>query len=283
MIPVAELKRLASDTGIHFSTLELDYCLGWMLYGISRERELYNGIVFKGGTSLRKCYFKEYRFSQDLDYTCRKELPPDRLESLIRNACRNAAHMSGIGFELVEFKKLREVSGEEAFNARVEYRGPSNPSSGLPRIQFDLTYYEDVVLPPEDRKILHFYTDSLRGARAWSYCLDEVLAEKMRSILQQRTRVPRPRDFYDLWWVLKNKDCDRKAVRQTFLKKCELKKVVFNTSADFFEKDLLARNAAAWAASIGRQVKNVPEFASVVDELRTMIEHLLGGQILGQL
>ena len=69
MIPVAELKRLASDTGIHFSTLELDYCLGWMLYGISREEELCKGIVFKGGTALRKCYFKEYRFSQDLDYT----------------------------------------------------------------------------------------------------------------------------------------------------------------------------------------------------------------------
>lgn len=276
MIPVAELKRLASDTGIHFSTLELDYCLGWMLYGISRERELYNGIVFKGGTSLRKCYFKEYRFSQDLDYTCRKELPPDRLELLLRNACRNAAHMSGIGFELVEFKKLREVSGEEAFNARVEYRGPSNPSAGsLPRIQFDLTYYEEVVLPPEDRKIFHFYSDSLRGARAWSYSLDEILAEKMRSVLQQRKRVPRPRDFYDLWWVLKNKDCDRKVVRQAFLRKCEFKKETFKTVDDFFGKDLLARNAAAWGASIGRQVKAVPPFEQVVAELQTGLARIV--------
>lgn len=277
MIPVAELKRLASDTGIHFSTLELDYCLGWMLYGISREAELYHGIVFKGGTALRKCYFKEYRFSQDLDYTCRKELPPDRLEPLIRNACRNASHMSGVAFELVEFRRLREISGEEAFNVRIEYRGPSNPSAGnLPRIQFDLTYYEDVVLPPQDMKVLHFYTDSLRGARAWCYSLDEILAEKLRSILQQRKRVPRPRDFYDLWWVLKNKDCDRKAVRDAFLKKCELKKESFKTVADFFEKDLLARNATAWSASIGRQVKSVPEFDVVIGELREKVERVLG-------
>lgn len=275
MIPVAELKRLASDTGIHFSTLELDYCLGWMLYGISREQELYHGIVFKGGTALRKCYFREYRFSQDLDYTCRKELPPDRLETLLRNACRNAAHMSGISFELVEFRRLREVSGEEAFNARIEYRGPSNPTNP-PRIQFDLTYYEDVVLPPQDLRILHFYTDSLRGARAWCYSLDEILAEKLRSILQQRKRVPRPRDFYDLWWVLKNKDCDRKAVRETFLRKCELKKEPFKAVGDFFEKDLLARNASAWSASIGRQVKSVPAFASVVEELRAAVGRVLG-------
>lgn len=276
MIPVAELKRLASDTGIHFSTLELDYCLGWMLYGISRERELYNGIVFKGGTSLRKCYFKEYRFSQDLDYTCRKELAHDRLEPLIRNACRNAAHMSGVGFELVEFKKLREVSGEEAFNARVEYRGPSNPSPGsLPRIQFDLTYYEEVVLPPEDRKIFHFYSDSLRGARAWSYSLDEILAEKMRSVLQQRKRVPRPRDYYDLWWVFKNKDFARKTVWQAFLKKCEFKNEAFKTVDDFFGKDLLARNATAWEASIGRQVKDVPPFEQVVAELRIGLKRIV--------
>lgn len=276
MIPVAELKRLASDTGIHFSTLELDYCLGWMLYGISREAELYHGVVFKGGTALRKCYFKEYRFSQDLDYTCRKELPPDRLETLIRNACRNASHMSGVAFELVEFRRLREVSGEEAFNARIEYRGPSNPSAGnLPRIQFDLTYYEDVVLPAKDLKVLHFYSDSLKGARAWCYSLEEILAEKMRSILQQRKRVPRPRDYYDLWWVLNNKDCDRRAIRESFFKKCELKKEPFKSADDFFTKVLVEKNQAAWAASIGRQVKAVPEFAAVLRELRPLIEHVL--------
>ena len=276
MIPVAELKRLASDTGIHFSTLELDYCLGWMLYGISREKELYEGIVFKGGTALRKCYFKDYRFSQDLDYTCRKELPQEQLRPLIESACRNAAHMSGVEYRLVEFKKLREVSGEEAYNVRIEYRGPSQPSAGnLPRIQFDLTYYEDVVLPPEDLKILHFYTDSLRGARAWTYSLDEIMAEKLRSILQQRKRVPRPRDYYDLWYVLKNKDVNRKEVRAAFLKKCELKKEAFESVDDFFGKALLEKNATAWVASIGRQVKEVPPFDQVIDELRPTLRRLL--------
>ena len=181
------IARAAQDLGnLDPSFVEKDYWVTHALCALARDGFT---VWFKGGTSLRKCHFKEYRFSQDLDYTCRKELPPDRLEPLIRNACRNATHMSGVGFELVEFKKLREVSGAEAFNARVEYRGPSNHSSSLPRIQFDLTYYEEVVLPPEDRKIFHFYSDSLRGARAWSYSLDEILAEKMRSVLQQRERV----------------------------------------------------------------------------------------------
>ena len=275
MIASAELKRMAGHSGIHYGVLERDYCLGWMLYGISRERTLYQGLVFKGGTALKKCFFGEFRFSQDLDYTCRKDLPAQELEPLIHNACRNASHMSGAEFRLAEFQKTRSIEGEEAFAAKIDYRGPSNPKSMLPRIQMDLTYYEDVVLEPEDRKVLHYYSDELRGARAWCYRLEEILAEKLRAVLQQRKRVPRPRDFYDLWWVLGNKKCDKAMVRQAFEAKCKLKNEPYKSVQDFFNKFLLSKNRAAWAASIGRQVKDVPSFDQVVEELRPMIEGLL--------
>jgi len=42
-----------------------------------------------------------------------------------------------------EFKKIRHIKGEEAFSAKIEYRGPSNQRGILPRIQVDLTYYAD--------------------------------------------------------------------------------------------------------------------------------------------
>jgi len=275
LIASAELKRMAGHSGIHYGVLERDYCLGWLLYGISRERKLYHGMVFKGGTALKKCYFGEFRFSQDLDYTCRKELPQDELEPLIQNACRNASHMSGIEFKPAEFRKSRSVHGEEAFVAKIDYRGPSNPKTMLPRIQLDMTYYEDIVLEPQDRFVLHYYSDHLRGAKAWCYCLEEILAEKFRAILQQRKRVPRPRDFYDLWWVLKNGKCDKALVRQAFEAKCKLKNEPFKSTQDFFNKFLLAKNRAAWAASIAKQVKEAPAFDHVVEELRPMIERTL--------
>lgn len=275
MISSAELKRMAGHSGIHYGVLERDYCLGWMLYGISRERKLYHGMVFKGGTALKKCYIGEFRFSQDLDYTCRKDLPLAELETLIQNACRNATHMSGVDFKLAEFQKTRSIEGEEAFVAKIDYRGPSNPKTMLPRIQMDLTYYEDIVLEPQDKLILHYYSDRLRGARAWCYSLEEILGEKLRAVLQQRKRVPRPRDFYDLWWVLKNRECDKALVRQAFEAKCKLKKESFKSVQDFFNKFLLAKNREAWAASIGKQVKDVPSFDQVVEELRPMIGKLL--------
>lgn len=43
--------------------------LGWILAGISRDEKLSESWLFKGGTCLRKCFFEDYRYSEDLDFT----------------------------------------------------------------------------------------------------------------------------------------------------------------------------------------------------------------------
>ena len=48
--------------------IEKDWALGWVLAGIGAEPAL-STWVFKGGASLRKCYYETYRFSEDLDFT----------------------------------------------------------------------------------------------------------------------------------------------------------------------------------------------------------------------
>jgi uncharacterized protein len=54
--------------------IEKDYVLSWILQGIAENESLAKALVFKGGTVLKKAYFKDYRFSEDLDFTirCRK-------------------------------------------------------------------------------------------------------------------------------------------------------------------------------------------------------------------
>lgn len=60
MIPKAGILRRA-----HLEDLR---ALGWILYGISQHTQARDWI-FKGGTSLKKCFFNTYRFSEDLDLT----------------------------------------------------------------------------------------------------------------------------------------------------------------------------------------------------------------------
>ena len=64
-----EIKNLRKTTGISWEIIEQDYVLSWMLYGISKVDKLKTTMIFKGGTALKKCYFGDYRFSQDLGFS----------------------------------------------------------------------------------------------------------------------------------------------------------------------------------------------------------------------
>src|ERR1700724_97726 len=71
--------RLFKELGgrrITENVLEKDYCIAWFLTGLSFT-PLKNKIIFKGGTALRRCYFPDYRFSEDLDFTLIQSLSFD--------------------------------------------------------------------------------------------------------------------------------------------------------------------------------------------------------------
>ncbi len=69
MISKTALQDRVREWGLREDVVEKDYVLGWVLWGIGSDPELSQSWVFKGGTSLKKCYVETYRFSEDLDFT----------------------------------------------------------------------------------------------------------------------------------------------------------------------------------------------------------------------
>ena len=65
----ARLRDASQGAGQPLPVIELDYAQSWILAGISRVPALGDSLVFKGGTALKKCYFGDYRFSEDLDFS----------------------------------------------------------------------------------------------------------------------------------------------------------------------------------------------------------------------
>ena len=85
-----ERKRL----GIPWDVLERDYLISWILAGISHIDALRETLVFKGGTALKKCYFGDYRFSEDLDFSSFGKAPTGaELERAMRDAGDMAARL----------------------------------------------------------------------------------------------------------------------------------------------------------------------------------------------
>jgi len=124
MIPLAELNRVSAEVGIDVATVERDYAISWLLYGVFDQKTLADAFVFKGGTALRKCYFSNYRFSQDLDFTLLYLVSETELNEGLSSACQKAYDDSGIEYQLLSVEKTRDEQGEEAFEAKVAFVGP---------------------------------------------------------------------------------------------------------------------------------------------------------------
>ncbi len=69
MIKPSEIQNKARAIVVRDQQIEKDYILSWILQGIAENENLAQALVFKGGTVLKKAYFNDYRFSEDLDFT----------------------------------------------------------------------------------------------------------------------------------------------------------------------------------------------------------------------
>jgi predicted nucleotidyltransferase component of viral defense system len=277
MVTEGELRRLAGAWRTDVTVVERDHVLSWVLAGLYRRAALAARLVFKGGTALRKCYFPDYRFSADLDFTLRSALPGQELRSEIEVACSSAAQAFGLGLAMVDFRTLRDIAGEEAYQARIEYTGPlGRLGINQPRIRLDLTGYETLVLPPQDRAVHHPYSDAKPlNLSCAVYPLEEMLAEKLRAMLRRS----RARDLYDVWQLMTRyaETLDLPLAIRVLADKARYKGFHFSSVDDVLTPENRQSWSRSWEASLRRQVAVVTEYKQVIAEVESVLARLLGG------
>src|SRR5881628_1952093 len=180
------LEEARKRLGLPREVLERDYLLSWILAGITQVEILQNSLVFKGGTALKKCYFGDYRFSEDLDFTGVRGVPTgEAMEDEIVEACDAAAKLLD-EYAPVEImceryaEKARHPGNQEAFTIRVRLPWQKQPHT---RVMIETAMDEKLLKPTEFRKVIHEYGEPL-DAEVRMYSLEEIVAEKLRAILQ---------------------------------------------------------------------------------------------------
>jgi predicted nucleotidyltransferase component of viral defense system len=68
MINYFQIQRLASLRKVPEEIIEKDYFIELLLLYLSKDEFFNKKAVFRGGTALRKIYFSDYRYSEDLDF-----------------------------------------------------------------------------------------------------------------------------------------------------------------------------------------------------------------------
>src|SRR5437773_12195031 len=101
--------------------IEKDYALSYVLAGMAKQPELSHSLIFKGGTALKKIFFGDYRFSEDLDFSVIDAPKNNQLEIALHKAVNLSKELlNAYGSFDIQLKRNPERAphpkGQDAFN-----------------------------------------------------------------------------------------------------------------------------------------------------------------------
>jgi predicted nucleotidyltransferase component of viral defense system len=229
--------------------------LSWILKGVAQQAHLSASIVFKGGTVLKKIYFADYRFSEDLDFTLlNNEIPNSQIVEWFLETFEYVREEANIPLEIIDYME-NEGGG---INFYIRFIGPLGGQGINKSVKVDISSREILQFAPVIKPVFESYTD-LDEYQLLCYSLEEVLVEKMRSVMQRM----QARDFYDIWYLLEIHEMDAAFYTNEFKKKCASKNL---NSSEFPDKlvERLPQYMARWKSTLREQIKDLPEFDRVV-------------------
>ena len=267
MLSKAELQRMAQREKVALGILEKDYVLTEVLKTLSQVPVLNEVMVFKGGTALRKVYFSHWRYSEDLDFTVRHDITKEELRQSLDGWYRQVEQESQIQLTT---KMLHKTDGYARI--RSQFLGPlSYPGM----IYMDLSFDEPLCLEPEYRRVLTDpFTDEQRKVPV--YPLEELLAEKMRSLLERG----KSRDYYDVWRLLKEhtSQLNLELLGKVLSEKLAHKGLYLHSMSDFLPKESKGLKRY-WENDLQQQVNSLPPLEEVLGELQDMFDKLVAPHI----
>lgn len=256
MIKPGEIQKIAHKEGVRDQQIEKDYILSWILWGISTHEELRKNLAFKGGTVLKKVYFEEHRFSEDLDFTLlNDDLGNEKILEDLSEMGENIREEANIPLDIDDDK----TSDQKSLNLFLNYTGPLGGQGK--RIKVDISRTEKMEWEPIQKAPFQPYSD-LKEHSIRCYTMEEVLVEKLRSVMQRME----PRDLYDIWYLLEVRKIDLAFLENEFRSKCEH---MGKDPRNFHDKleERMPQYEGRWTGSLSGQIQELPDFGSVRREV----------------
>lgn len=270
MIPQRDLSRIANTLfqpgkrRVPEAVIERDYCLAWFLTGLA-QHPLREVLAFKGGTALRRCWFANYRFSEDLDFSLIKPIELDAILTGLDEIFAVVEASSGIR---MAYDRPDRHGHQNTHTFYLNYKGPLPAPSD---VKVDITINEVFCFPLAERPILRTFdefADLPDGPTILVYSLAEIFIEKLAA-LSDKARTE-PRDLYDLWNLLDEHDIRPAEYLAEFSQKLALRGRAPNgVAAAIAAKE--GRLGKLWTARLQNQMSDLPEFEGVFREVMRVL------------
>lgn len=238
------------------SLIERDYCLSWFLFGLAYS-PLKEKLIFKGGTALRRCYFQDYRFSEDLDFTLIDETSLDKILKEFEKIFMWTRDESGIAFEHVR----QELSTENTHTFYISYIGPLPGKEK--EVKVDIAFKEKIIHQAQEKGIIKTYeeySDFLSEPMIRVYSLEEVAIEKICALFSPSRN--EPRDLYDIHYLIEEAEVDISRLINDIDEKMKLKGSSLSIRRnEFLKKE--KRLKKLWQQRLSQQMDSLPEYNDV--------------------
>lgn len=267
MIPLTEINNLSQKFGVLAETIEKDYVISWILLCISRSM-IKDDFIFYGGTAIKRIYFEEHRYSEDIDLLSKNKYSLDSLLKALSSLdfAQDQANLA------LKVNKNNIIATKGRAQIYITYDGYDEIMGSPKEIRLDFSMDMDINGKTVQRKIIESYSDMKERDGILSVMsLNAILASKL-ALLFEITR-NEPRDLYDIWFLLQRMDkfdFDIDQINEAFRNRLS-----FYPSSTTLISQLnnvaIKRN---WHARLSKQLDKLPEVEKVVKEIQLQLNML---------
>lgn len=267
MILLAEIDAIADTLKVPVDSVEKDYIICWLLLCLSRS-SLGKDFTFYGGTAIKRIYFEEHRYSEDIDLISHQRF---NLDTILRElqCLQYAKQEANIELTVLPNRiestkdRIQLFVGYDGFNEIVGSPKELKIDFGMDRESFGeiitkniLTTYSDLPIKSEPLKVM---------------TLNTILANKF-GMLNDMTR-NEPRDIFDIWFLLnriEKFDFDLNKILTYYKQKYGFRPTIKTLLSNLENK----KSESNWFVRLSKQVTDLPPMKRVIADIRVILESL---------
>lgn len=265
MIPIFELNQKTQKYKVPPETIEKDYVISWILNCICNS-DLKNNIVFYGGTAIKRIYFEEHRFSEDIDLKSPDFFNLEKLKNLLNlDFAKKNANLS------LEIDTTKTYQEKDRIILFITYSGYEEITGATKEIKVDLLMNSKIAGEIIKKPIIASYSDltNVRSTSINVVSANTILANKI-SMLFDLSR-NEPRDIFDIWFLLNRADkfdFNIKKIKDFFHEHWGFHLTLNNLNSELDKESIKLK----WKNRLSHQLSEVPNYNKVIKEIKMELE-----------
>mgnify|MGYP000651505340 CR=1 FL=1 len=189
----SEFENIAAKYGVPTLTVIEDYAATAVLSKLV-EMDVLEGLVFKGGTAIKRAYYPEARFSIDLDFQTINKEPLKEIAKKYYSRIKKIEYENIGSIFIVNVEE--PIVTNRWVQINVEYQSPGFRYLTRVDIENPKSYIE-----PVERPILSEPFFLFRSLKLLAMPIEDILAEKFATFFDRMD----PKDIWDIFFLVKLK------------------------------------------------------------------------------